>query len=66
MNESTIEITTERYNELMDAWRILVALEDGGVMDWEGYDDAMNVFAEMNEDDEEYASSLLYSVDNNQ
>jgi hypothetical protein len=40
-NESTIEITIVRYNELLEAEAKLTALENAGVDNWDGYDFAM-------------------------
>ena len=36
-----VEISKERYQELLDAETKLCALESAGVDNWEGYDDAM-------------------------
>ena len=44
-NESTIEITIERYNELRFAECILNALQAAGVDNWEGYADAIDAMS---------------------
>ena len=36
-----IDITVERFLELLNAERILNALYDGGVTNWEGYEDSL-------------------------
>lgn len=40
---NTITITQERYDQLLAAERYLAALYAGGVDNWEGYEEAMNI-----------------------
>ena len=47
MNEELITITQKEYDELIRASNKLLALEASGVDNWQGYDDAMDVFNEM-------------------
>ena len=39
--QPVVEISPERYQELLDAERLLNALEAAGVDNWEGYDAAV-------------------------
>lgn len=39
----TVEITEERYDELVEAEQVLDALLNAGVDNWEGYDYAMEI-----------------------
>jgi hypothetical protein len=48
----TITITVKEYDELLHAWKKLIALEGGGVDNWEGYYDAMEEMDD--EEDDEY------------
>lgn len=41
-----IELTLERYTELLNSHAMLIALEDAGVDNWEGYDEAMQNYNE--------------------
>jgi len=38
---NTVTITTEEYESLLADYRVLVALQNAGVDNWEGYDFAM-------------------------
>lgn len=38
--QKTVTITEKEYNELIEARRFLTALENAGVDNWEGYDEA--------------------------
>jgi hypothetical protein len=47
-----VAISEEYFNELLDSERKLLALENWGVDNWDGYDDAMQEFwAGENDDD---------------
>ena len=50
VNEETVTITRKEYEALLQAERKLRALEWGGVDNWQGYDYAMEL---MGEEDEE-------------
>lgn len=50
-NEKTVKISNERYQELLEAEKMLICLQGAGVDNWGGYDDAMEMMAEM-EDEE--------------
>jgi hypothetical protein len=41
MEKETITITVERYEELLEAEKILNALYAGGVDNWEWYEEAL-------------------------
>jgi len=43
MNEQ-ITISIERYNELVDSERMLTALQNAGVDNWDGYDYAIELY----------------------
>lgn len=45
-----VSITLERYVELLDKELQLDALECAGVDNWEGFDDAMEIYNEWKED----------------
>lgn len=48
-----VEITEERYKELIDREKKLLALEAGGVDNWEWYADSLEEYwAELEEEDE--------------
>jgi hypothetical protein len=51
MSEETITISKEEYESLLEASDKLLALEGAGVDNWCGYDEAMQLFKEMNEGD---------------
>ena len=48
-----IQITLARLEELEAAQNKLLALEAAGVDNWEGYDSAMDILSEMNEEDDD-------------
>lgn len=48
----TIKLTVDRYNELLEAEEMLEALEACGVDNWEGYDEALDMFEAMGEDEQ--------------
>jgi hypothetical protein len=41
-----VTITLEEYERLMDVDELLSALDAAGVDNWEGYDDAMEIYRE--------------------
>lgn len=41
MDESTIEITVDKYNELIRDQKMLYALYAMGVENWDGHDEAL-------------------------
>jgi hypothetical protein len=52
MNEaSSVTISLERFNSLLEAEAKLEALEAAGVDNWDGYDYAMEILAEMEKSD---------------
>lgn len=53
MNKKTITITIGEYEDLLEAQKKLDCLEGAGVDNWEGYDDAMSLMEE--EEDQDYA-----------
>lgn len=46
MQEETITITKTEYEELLAAQRWVDCLEGAGVDNWEGYDEAVNLYQE--------------------
>lgn len=44
MDEELLSIHKVRLEELKDAERLLIALENAGVDNWEGYSDAMEEY----------------------
>lgn len=55
MNEEqkkTITITKEEYEELLDDSQLLDALREAGVDNWDGYDEAMEMLDEWNNESE--------------
>ena len=46
MGEDTVTISKSEYKHLMDAADKLLALEEMGVDNWEGYQDAMEALRE--------------------
>ena len=51
MTIETITIPLTQYKELLKAEAFLLALEDAGVDNWEGYDKACETFNLMGNDD---------------
>lgn len=51
MTEQTINITKEEYDNLIQDSLILRALEDSGVDNWEGYEEAMKLMKEWEEEE---------------
>lgn len=45
--EASVKISKEEYEELLDARDKLDALERAGVDNWDGWDDAMNIYEEL-------------------
>jgi len=45
--EETIKITKKEYEELKSSQTLLFALQGAGVDNWEGWDDAIEIFQEM-------------------
>lgn len=52
MSKQMIEITEERYNDLLDSEMWELALERAGVDNWEGYEYAQEYYAEMKGEEE--------------
>jgi hypothetical protein len=50
-NKDTVTITKEEYNSLLESDNKLTALEGAGVDNWEGYDYAMEMLREDEEDE---------------
>lgn len=46
-----VTLTSEEYFDLLDAKRMLDALREAGVDNWEGYDHAMQIFNGENDED---------------
>jgi len=44
MDDQTVTITQEEYEEFLETRRWLGALESAGVDNWEGYDEAVALF----------------------
>lgn len=44
VDKPTIEIDVDRYNELIDAEDMLSSLQGAGVDNWQGYEDAMEIY----------------------
>jgi hypothetical protein len=53
METETITITRSEYQRLLEDSNKLLALKSVGVGNWDGYDEAMELFKEINEDREE-------------
>jgi hypothetical protein len=53
MEEPTITITVKEYDELCEAYDKLLALENAGVDNWDGYDLAMESMEEMEGSEED-------------
>lgn len=51
-NEETVTISLKDYEQLMDDSQWLAALESAGVDNWEGFEFAMELLAEWNQEDE--------------
>ena len=49
--KETVTISKEEYESLLEDSNKLLALEGAGVDNWEGYDEAMDMMREMNEED---------------
>lgn len=49
MSDETVTITKERYKELLHSEKVLSALYDGGVDNWEWYEEALS---SMDDDDD--------------
>jgi hypothetical protein len=49
--KETVTISKEEYESLLEDSNKLLALEGAGVDNWEGYDEAMEMMREMNEED---------------
>lgn len=47
----TVTISKKEYDELQDESAMLAALDAAGVDNWSGYDDALNMLAEWEEED---------------
>lgn len=47
-----ITITQKEYDELQDESAMLAALDAAGVDNWSGYDDALNMLAEWEEEEQ--------------
>lgn len=45
--EDMIAITVKRHNELLEAEKMLLALEGAGVDNWDGYGEAMETLEQM-------------------
>lgn len=41
MNEKMVSITKDEYDQLIESQKLLIALQNAGVDNWEGYDIAM-------------------------
>lgn len=50
--EATVTISLERYNELLKSEDKLTALEDGGVDNWDWYDESLRDFYKKYSDDQ--------------
>lgn len=48
--EGKIILTVDAYNDLVEDQQFLRALERAGVDNWDGYDFALEIFQEMQED----------------
>jgi hypothetical protein len=46
---STVTISLSEYEELLESAAWLGALEHAGVDNWEGYDEAVSIYEQMNE-----------------
>lgn len=44
-----MELTEERIKELLEVERFMKALEEAGVDEWEGFGEALGIFAESND-----------------
>ena len=53
METETITITRAEYQRLLEDSNKLLALKSVGVGNWEGYDEAMELFKEIQEEREE-------------
>jgi hypothetical protein len=53
MEQTMVTITKERHLELLARERKLIALEGAGVDNWEGWDDAMEILEEMENEEGE-------------
>ena len=53
MTDPTITISTKKYNELVQAQRELLALEAGGVDNWEWYSESLRDAGLFDDEDEE-------------
>jgi hypothetical protein len=49
--KETVTISKAEYESLLEDSNKLLALEGAGVDNWEGYDEAMEMMREMNEED---------------
>ena len=49
--EEMVEISVEEYNDLIDDSIMLMALNAAGVDNWQGYDDAIEIYNEMSEEE---------------
>ena len=49
MNEETVTITKKEYDSLIRSAKVLLALEAGGVDNWEGYSESLQEFWAENE-----------------
>ena len=49
--KETVTISKEEYESLLEDSDKLLALEGAGVDNWSGYDEAMEMMREMNEED---------------
>lgn len=49
MDKEMVEISVEEYNELLEAYQWLQALEDAGVDNWSGYDFAVETLEQWKE-----------------
>jgi hypothetical protein len=53
MSIDMVSISNDRLQELLKAEAKLIALEAAGVDNWEGYDEAMEILEEMENEEEE-------------
>lgn len=51
--EENVTISKREYEDLVKRGKILLALEDAGIDNWEGYDYAYDLYEEMNKEDNE-------------
>lgn len=50
MSEKMITITKEEYDSLMEDYHFMRCLEDAGVDNWDGYEYAIELYSEMEDE----------------